>query len=147
MKKETKTLKETQVFAEEFIKKILKINHKKAIVIALYGDLGSGKTSFVQGVAKSLGITHTVVSPTFVIERIYKISKKPFFHLIHIDAYRLEGGEELLSLGWGEIINSPENIIFVEWAERVEDILPDNVIKIEFEYIDENRRRIEVIKG
>lgn len=147
MKKEMKTLKETQAFAEEFIKKTLKTNYKKATVVALYGDLGSGKTSFVQGIAKALGVSNTVISPTFVIERIYKISKKHFSHLIHIDAYRLENKEELLSLGWEEIISNPENIIFVEWAERVKEILPNNVIKIEFEYIDENRRSIEIINN
>jgi len=145
MNKETKTLDETQALAKKFVEKMLKNKHKKATVIALYGELGSGKTSFVQGAARALGISQTVMSPTFVIERIYKIEHDHFTHFIHIDAYRLNDGDELRTLGWKEIRDDSHNIIFVEWAERVEEILPSDAIKIKFEYINENKRKITIV--
>ena len=140
----SKNLKETQKVAREFAEKFPTEQKDGAYVVALYGDLGSGKTSFVQGVARALGIKNTIISPTFVIERIYKISKDKYTHLIHIDAYRLENSDELLSLGWDEIVSDPKNIIIIEWAERVEELLPRRAIKIYFEYVDETTRKIKI---
>lgn len=125
----------------------------RATVIGLYGELGSGKTTFVQHVAQALGIEQPVTSPTFVIERIYALrgtaqtprgNTQKFDHLIHIDAYRLESSDELRKLGFDELLKDPENVIFVEWAERVEDILPTGTIKIEFEIAGEKRRKMTV---
>jgi tRNA threonylcarbamoyladenosine biosynthesis protein TsaE len=116
----------------------------EATVVGLYGDLGAGKTTFTQAVAEALGVKETVVSPTFVIEKIYKLAGQKFRHLIHIDAYRLRGGEELKGIGWDEIVRDPGNVIMIEWADRVEDILPKNIIKISFRYVDENRREISI---
>ena len=140
----SKNLKETQKAAREFAKNISKKQKKGAHVVALYGDLGSGKTSFVQGVARALGVVGTVISPTFVIERRYEISKDEYTHLIHIDAYRLESEGELLALGWKKIVSDPENIIFIEWAERVEGLLPNGGTTIYFEYINETTRKISI---
>lgn len=112
------------------------------MVVGLSGDLGSGKTAFTQAVAKQLGIQDIVTSPTFIIEKIYKLNNQQFDHLIHIDAYRLESGAELLHLGWNEIAANPKNIIFVEWPEKVVDILPKGITMIEFKFIDETTREI-----
>ncbi len=103
-----------------------------ATVLALHGDLGAGKTTFVQTLAGELGIEESVMSPTFVIEKVYALPKKNklFKKLIHIDAYRIEDSKELTQLGWDDIVSDPKNIIAVEWAERVTDILPKSTINI-----------------
>ncbi|PIQ66556.1 MAG: tRNA (adenosine(37)-N6)-threonylcarbamoyltransferase complex ATPase subunit type 1 TsaE, partial [Candidatus Zambryskibacteria bacterium CG11_big_fil_rev_8_21_14_0_20_42_18] len=111
-------------------------------VVALQGDLGSGKTAFTQEVGKILGVKENMHSPTFVIEKIYAIDFKNFKRLIHIDAYRLEKEQELLHLGWEEIIKEPENLIFLEWPENVSDIVPERARKIYFKFIDDTTREI-----
>ena len=142
MKIVSKKLKETKNIAKNFLQK-LKSDTKKAVVVGLHGDLGSGKTTFVQFVAEMLGIKENITSPTFVIEKIYKIENYNWpKRLIHIDAYRLKCGEELRILGFEEILNDQENLILIEWPENVYDILPKNILKIEFEFIDENTRKI-----
>ncbi len=144
----TKNLEETKLVANHFITTISS-TEGAATVVGLYGDLGAGKTSFVQGIAEVLGIEDSVVSPTFVIEKIYELGEqkvyevKKFDHLIHIDAYRLEKSDELLHLGWKEIISDPKNLILIEWPERVGDIMPEH-IKITFKHISENSREIEI---
>lgn len=101
-------------------------NKNGAKVVGLYGNLGVGKTFFTQFVARNLGIEEQLVSPTFVIEKIYPLENKKFSHLIHIDAYRLEKSEELLKLGWEKIISDPKNLILIEWPERVANIMPEH---------------------
>ena len=119
----------------------------KAIVIGLYGELGSGKTIFVKGIAKAFGLKQTVTSPTFVIEKIYKLDNEYFNHLIHIDAYRLESGSELRALGWDTISKDPKNIIFIEWPENVKEILPKDMTMVTFEIMEENIRKIQMTKS
>src|SRR3990167_7430162 len=127
---------QTALFAKKALKETLKRPQaNKAIIVGLYGDLGAGKTAFTKAVAKELGIKETVSSPTFVLERIYKLPKKfakNFTHLIHIDAYRFEDEKELLHLGWAEIIADPHNLIFIEWPEQVKGIMPKGHIQIHF---------------
>ncbi|MEX0934031.1 MAG: tRNA (adenosine(37)-N6)-threonylcarbamoyltransferase complex ATPase subunit type 1 TsaE [Candidatus Paceibacterota bacterium] len=142
MEKTSQSLEQTQGIAREFVDEELQEKKKRARIFALVGDLGAGKTTFVQSVAKELGIQATIISPTFVIERIYKIPKGPFRHFIHIDAYRLESGEELKTLGWETLINDPHNLIFIEWADRVSEILPHGITEITFSYTDETTRTI-----
>ena len=130
--------------AREFVEKEFVKNDGGALIVGLYGDLGSGKTAFTQVVEKCLGVKETVTSPTFVIEKIYKLDHRDFEHLIHIDAYRLKNGDELLHLGWEEIAKNPKNIIFIEWPERVAEILPNNMKKIYFTFVNEDTREIEI---
>ncbi|MFA6797112.1 MAG: tRNA (adenosine(37)-N6)-threonylcarbamoyltransferase complex ATPase subunit type 1 TsaE [Candidatus Paceibacterota bacterium] len=154
MKVISKSLEETEKIAGEFIEKISMGIYNGAVVVGLYGDLGSGKTTFTQCVARLLGIKEDITSPTFVIEKRYQIDNLLFlagqatlnFKLstfIHIDAYRLESSKEAKSLGWNEISTNPQNIIFIEWPERILDILPENHIKLNFKFISENEREIE----
>jgi len=140
----SKSLEQTEKVAQEFVKKILAEKRDKALVVGLHGDLGSGKTTFVQLVAKNLGIKETITSPTFVILKNYTLNTKPYTLLVHIDSYRLENGKELEKLGWREIINNPENLVLIEWPELVEDVLPKDIWTINFGFIDETTRRIDL---
>jgi len=132
--------------ATSFVKN-LKPTKTEATIFGLSGDLGSGKTAFVKEVATRLGINkEEVTSPTFVIEKIYSISHPNFTHLIHIDAYRLNKSEELLNLGWQEILENKNNIIFIEWAELVPECIPKKgLCKIDISHIDEERRGMEIM--
>jgi len=147
MEKVSKSIAETREIANEFLKSIDagKENKKHATMVGLHGDLGSGKTAFVKQVADVLSIKETVTSPTFVLMRKYNLINTPhstFCALIHIDAYRLENGKDLEILGWKEIAANPENLIFIEWPERVKDILPSDMMDIRFEFVDEDTREI-----
>jgi tRNA threonylcarbamoyladenosine biosynthesis protein TsaE len=144
MKIVSKSLKQTEEIAKEFVERLALATYEKAAIVGLYGDLGSGKTTFTQSVAKILGAKEVVTSPTFVIEKIYDIKHSLFNKLIHIDAYRLEEAKEMNALGWNEISENPHNLIIMEWPERVAEILPERHIKINFKFISENEREIEI---
>lgn len=125
---------QTQKIAKLLAEEILKSSwpNKKALIIGLQGDLGSGKTTFVQGLAKGLGIKEKITSPTFVILKKFQIKNYNFYH---IDCYRINSPEEIKDLGLQEIINQSKNIVVIEWAERIKKILPKNTLWIKFEYL------------
>ena len=125
----TRNNKQTQKLGEIFAKEL-----RGGEIICLSGDLGAGKTTFTQGLLKGLKIKGPYTSPTFVIMKKYN-------HIYHIDAYRV-GTEDILSLGWNEMIADRENIVIIEWAERVKKIIPKNAIWIKFKWINENEREI-----
>ncbi|MFA5083850.1 MAG: tRNA (adenosine(37)-N6)-threonylcarbamoyltransferase complex ATPase subunit type 1 TsaE [Candidatus Paceibacterota bacterium] len=134
------TKKNAKILAAEILSRSFK---PSALVIGLSGDLGAGKTTFIQGFAKGLGIKNKVLSPTFVIFKRFKIHDSRFKNLYHIDCYRLRKPKELLDLGFEEIINNPRNIVLIEWADKIKKILPKKTIRIEFEYgKKENERKI-----
>lgn len=134
-------LEETSKIAEDFVATLPK-KSQRAIVVGLFGELGAGKTTFTGAAAKALGIIETVNSPTFVIQKIFPLTDGRKF--IHIDAYRLSHGQELINLGWNEISADPNNIIFIEWPEKVLDILPNDAFKVQFEHLDEKSRQITI---
>ncbi len=147
MDKQIQGLENMEVFAKDFLNKIFELvdvnkDQQKAIVVGLSGDLGSGKTTFSQSIARLLGVSDIVTSPTFVIEKIYKTNSVVFDTFVHIDAYRLESASELENLGFYDLIGSPKTLVFIEWPEKVGAILPENLINIKFEFIDENTRRV-----
>lgn len=115
---------------------------KEALVIALLGDLGSGKTTFIQGLAAGLGVKESVLSPTFLILKQFPISFKGYANFYHIDAYRLKNPKELSELGFKDLIDNPENIIVIEWADKVRKILPKSVLLIKFKNLGRNVRKI-----
>lgn len=119
---------------------------KAATVVALSGELGAGKTTFVQAIAREYGILETVNSPTFVIEKVYSLSEAPFEKLIHIDAYRLKEARELEMLGWNDLVSNPANLIFVEWPEKVPGLIPQDAIKVRFD-IEGDARIISIDDG
>ncbi len=134
------SLKETQTFAREWVSS-LSPSDDGALVVGLYGNLGSGKTAFTQAVAREMGIKEIVTSPTFVIEKIYETTHSYFARLIHIDAYRLENGRELQALNFETLVENKNNLIIIEWPENVKEILPENHTKIFCEFVNEMTRK------
>lgn len=146
----TSSAKETQQIAKKFAREMSKYSQrsKGALVVGLTGNLGSGKTTFVQGFAHALGVREKVLSPTFVIIKKYKINSKlkirnlKFQYMYHIDCYRIEHEEDMVRLDWGIIVSDPQNLVFIEWPERVKKILPNDTLYISFEAINEHKRKV-----
>ena len=119
------SLEETERFAKEWLEEISRSAPEpsgkiaQAFVVGLFGHLGAGKTAFVKIVAKILGVKEEITSPTFVIMKNYKINHPKWKNLIHIDAYRLEQREELEVLDFEGLVSNPENLIMIEWPEKV----------------------------
>lgn len=131
MEKVLKDLHELDDFAKEYIATISP-HTEHAALVTLSGDLGVGKTAFAKALAKALGIEEHITSPTFVLAKNYTLTNQAFEKLIHIDAYRLEQGEDLGPIGFEEMLSNPKNLIVLEWPERVQSAIPDweNKIKI-----------------
>ncbi len=114
-----------------------KIAQKRPLILALKGDLGSGKTTFLKGYGQALGVKEKILSPTFLILKKFPIENKNF---VHIDCYRIKNSKDLLALGFKKMIN--KDLIAIEWPERIKDILPENTVFLEFKIIDKNKRKI-----
>lgn len=130
-----KNLNELESFAKSFAKDL-----QPGSVVCLTGDLGAGKTAFVQAVAKAFGIEEPVQSPTFNILLQYKNDE---VQLNHFDLYRLEKPEELEDIGFYECIEG-EAINFIEWAEKFKDQMPEDAIWITIKKLDETTRNFIV---
>lgn len=135
--KEIHSADEMRAYAADFIVQLEP--QVRATVIALSGELGAGKTTFAQGIAQALCVSETVSSPTFVIEKAYDLANQKWRRFIHIDAYRLKGAEELQVLRWDEITADPQNLIVLEWPERVSGALPRSARRLRFEIHGEGR--------
>ena len=116
----SKSLADTQKIAAEFAKTL-----KKGDVLCMYGDLGAGKTAFVQGLAKGLGIEEHVTSPTFTIVNEYE----GIMPLYHFDVYRIADSDEMYEIGYEEYIYG-DGVSVIEWCELIEDILPEKRYEI-----------------
>jgi tRNA threonylcarbamoyladenosine biosynthesis protein TsaE len=110
-----------------------------ATIITLSGELGAGKTTFTQALARELGIIENVSSPTFVIEKIYLLTGQRWRRLIHIDAYRLRFAKELVVLGWDELLKDPEDLIVLEWPEKVPELIPAYARRVQIDIEGEER--------
>ena len=129
---------ETENIAFEIAKKLV-----GGEVITLDGDLGAGKTAFTRGLAKGLGITDSVSSPTFTIVNEYRNGNVP---LLHFDVYRLDSSDEMYDIGWEDYL-SQGAVIVIEWATNIADILDDNHIAIDIKKdlnVSEDYRKITV---
>lgn len=129
---------------EELLKKIKRGD--KAVVIGLYGDLGSGKTTFTKYLAKKMGVDEVITSPTFILQKRFDIDFNFFKNMYHIDMYRFEAEEELKCLNWQETISNPDNIVIVEWPDKVPNTMPDDIIRLYFTTVDETTREVEVVE-
>ncbi|MBU1133237.1 tRNA (adenosine(37)-N6)-threonylcarbamoyltransferase complex ATPase subunit type 1 TsaE [Patescibacteria group bacterium] len=128
----TNSTKETKDLAERLAKDI-----KPGVTLALYGDLGSGKTTFTRFLVEALGSDARVQSPTFVVARKYK-------NINHIDLYRLTTKEEVRDIGIEEFLSDKEGINIIEWPELAEEFLPKDTVRIYFEYVDDEKRKIRI---
>lgn len=140
-----RTKKLGQIFAQELLRSFRL--GKRATVISLEGELGGGKTTFVQGMAKGFGIREKVLSPSFLIMRVFRIpsthrSTSRFTYLVHLDAYRLKRAREILDLGFKTLWEDPRNILVVEWAQHIRAALPPHTLRIRFTHVSPRMRRI-----
>jgi len=171
MKKIVKDIQEFEKIPKDFLEKIIcarqdlaqativglficaRQDLAQATIVGLFGDLGAGKTTFVQNIAKNLGIKSKVNSPTFVLMKRYPIKlsgrrTSVWKNIYHIDAYRLEGKDiikELEILGWKEIVSNPENLVFIEWPEIIKKYIPKKVIKIKIKHLKNKGRQVNII--
>jgi len=142
----TKNFKETQQLAERLVEQLITAPHRGALVLALRGDLGAGKTTFIQGLGKALGVKEKILSPTFVIMKHFNILSSDYFSdFYHLDCYRIESSGDLEVLNFKEIINEPKNLVVIEWAERIKKALPSDAVWLEFEHGGEDVRKIQII--
>ncbi|MFH1145716.1 MAG: tRNA (adenosine(37)-N6)-threonylcarbamoyltransferase complex ATPase subunit type 1 TsaE [bacterium] len=135
----THSAEETKEEARKFLETV-----QPGTVVALVGDLGSGKTTFTQGIAVGLGIREPVISPTFVVMKIYKTKHERIKQLVHIDGYRLRGEEEIKLRQLDEYLRVADGIVLVEWPERFGELLKaDRTVVFELGE-KENERQIEI---
>lgn len=117
MERITKSPQETKDFAKEFLKDL-----QGGEILGLVGELGTGKTVFIQGLAEGLGVKEVVNSPTFVLMKLYKTQDPRLRILVHVDAYRLDSFNQLKEIGAEEYLNKKDCLVVVEWAERVPEV-------------------------
>ncbi len=148
MKKEltilTQNDKETRELAEGLATELI-TGQNVCNVVSLEGDLGAGKTTFMQGFARGFGVKQQITSPTFIIFRVFDLRRNPFKRLYHFDLYRLKSYEDLEILGFKEIISDPRNMVVIEWGDMIREHLPKHV-QITFRGLLQNVREIKIIK-
>jgi tRNA threonylcarbamoyladenosine biosynthesis protein TsaE len=133
---DAQSLEETLNFGERLASEV-----QRGDVIALFGDLGAGKTALVKGLARGLGVTQAVTSPTFTLVHEYSGGRLPLFH---IDLYRLDTVEQALAIGIEDYLNGM-GVTAIEWAEKIEPLLPPHTTRVRIAWLGETARRIEVV--
>ncbi|MBU3901298.1 tRNA (adenosine(37)-N6)-threonylcarbamoyltransferase complex ATPase subunit type 1 TsaE [Patescibacteria group bacterium] len=160
----TTSARETHQLANKILKELFVRQHQGALVLALQGELGAGKTTFIQGLAQALGVPEKVLSPTFVIMKRFGVrprikygasslgrdKKSPAkvgtpINFYHLDCYRIEKAKDLDGLRLEEILKDKKNLVVIEWAERIKNVLPKDAVWIKFEHRGEDKRRIRII--
>jgi tRNA threonylcarbamoyladenosine biosynthesis protein TsaE len=146
----TKSPRETgklaKILAKEVIKskKVYPERNRGALIFGLVGELGAGKTTFIQGFASGAGVKRRLTSPSFVLMKKYR-ALSAHKDLYHIDCYRIKNPKDILALDFKEIISIPKNIVLIEWAEKIRKILPKGAIWIRFKILGEKKREIKLI--
>ncbi|MEK7462033.1 MAG: tRNA (adenosine(37)-N6)-threonylcarbamoyltransferase complex ATPase subunit type 1 TsaE [Patescibacteria group bacterium] len=135
---------ELDTFAGEVLVLLKAKLSTSATTLALYGDLGSGKTTFTQALGRCLHINENITSPTFTIMKSYETFDDTFTQLIHMDAYRIESEEELIPLHFKEILKNPQTLVVVEWAELVKGALPPEALHLTFSIKDQTTRTVQI---
>lgn len=138
----TKSAQETKDLGEE-LGHYVSQKEGNATVICLYGDLGSGKTTFVQGFAKGLGIRSRLLSPTFIIVRRYSLIERAGF-LYHIDLYRIKNEKDLRELGISEILADTHSFVLIEWAEKLDSLLPSERVNVRCMTLENGNHQVVV---
>ncbi len=137
---ETHSTEETEAFAAQLAGTL-----PSGSVLALYGNLGAGKTVFARGFARGLGITDPISSPTFTIVQEYPCGNEKMFY--HLDLYRIDNSDAAYAFGIDEFLYDQNAMTLLEWPERIEDILPPHTIIIRIEHAGENTRKITLTKN
>ena len=137
MTHESHSVAETELIAAELARTL-----RGGECVALYGDLGAGKTQFVRGLVRGLGGNpHAVSSPTFVLLNVYDGGGR--LRVFHLDAYRVHGAGDFEAIGFAELLEQG-GVVVVEWADRVESLLPTSRVNVRIQTMDERSRRIEI---
>jgi tRNA threonylcarbamoyladenosine biosynthesis protein TsaE len=132
---ETRRVEETIALGERLAAQL-----QHGDVVALFGELGAGKTALVKGIARGLGITQDVTSPTYTLIHEYSGGRLPLFH---IDLYRLDSAGQALTIGVEDYLD-PSGVTVIEWAEKIETLLPEHTTRIRIQSLGETGRRIEI---
>lgn len=139
MTREVKSVEETWALAQEVAATL-----RQGDVICLEGDLGAGKTTFTQGLAKAMGVAGRVTSPTFCIVQEHRAANPspgaPAL-FVHMDLYRLHGEDDVIAIGWEDYL-SEGAVLVVEWPERAGSLIPPDAIHISFAHLDGGERRM-----
>jgi tRNA threonylcarbamoyl adenosine modification protein YjeE len=146
MKVISNNFSETKELGEKIASELFNCPNKEktALIIGLKGDLGAGKTTFVQGFALGLGIKKRILSPTFIIFNKYKLKSNNFDNFYHFDCYRIENYEEMNSIEFEKIILNPKNMVIIEWPEKIKKIVPKNVKILKFRILKKGKREINI---
>ena len=138
---------ETRALGQKLTRNFLKKRSpRKALIISCEGELGTGKTTFIQGVARGFGIKEQIKSPTFVILRQHRLPQEVagFETFYHLDCYRLKGARDILNLGFKDLICDPKNVIVIEWANRIKKCLPAESLRVKFRHLGNQKREIRI---
>ncbi len=135
------TLEALEAEARSFAAELMP-HTEHATLVTLSGDLGAGKTTFTQSVAREFGVSEHVTSPTFVLAKSYTLPGGAFKKLVHIDAYRLTEGKDLIPLAFDEVMSDVDTLVLLEWPEIVTDALPVADVAISLSVLDDNSRSI-----
>ncbi|OGY61379.1 MAG: tRNA (adenosine(37)-N6)-threonylcarbamoyltransferase complex ATPase subunit type 1 TsaE [Candidatus Colwellbacteria bacterium RIFCSPLOWO2_12_FULL_44_13] len=143
----TRKALETQRFARILFSSLRRRKLSHALVVALQGELGAGKTTFVQGLLRSLGVKQNILSPTFVIMKRFSLRnrKTHFRNVYHIDAYRIHP-RDLVALNIHTIFEDPNTLVVVEWAERIKKLLPPETIWLQFKHGKSEEERVIIVE-
>lgn len=133
-------------FIDDTVLSTIDTQENSACVLALVGDLGAGKTTFSKTLLHTLGVKQHVQSPTFSIINSYEIEYSGFTHVFHIDVYRIEDLKELEVLHIEDIFNNPKNIVVIEWADKIKELIPNTATWIYFEHDTLETRKVEIKK-
>lgn len=134
----TYSVQETEQLASEFAKEL-----KRGDVVAFTGGMGAGKTAFVRGLAKGLGVSGEVSSPTYAIVNEYRGDPT----LYHFDMYRVSSVEDLFTTGYFDYLDQGDSILAVEWSENITESLPEETIFVDMVPLSEQERKIQIIGG
>lgn len=134
---ETASPEETEALGERIGRQL-----RSGDVVALTGELGSGKTCLTRGIARGAGSTARVSSPTFILMREYPLEGKRYA-MRHLDLYRLAGADDLIDIGGDEVLGA-EGVVVVEWADKAEALLPTNAVRVQLEIVGRDRRRAHI---
>jgi tRNA threonylcarbamoyladenosine biosynthesis protein TsaE len=136
------TTEDTHKQAEKLLNS-LRPDTDRATVVGFVGPLGAGKTEFIRGLLRSAGVTDHITSPTYTIETVYKLPESDFTRAYHIDAYRLEGEDDLQNIGFADRLADPKNLVLIEWADNVSGVFPYKTVFVNIS-IEDNKRVISI---